>query len=267
MASSSPAADWARRALLALACLAASLPAYSEDQPADETASAPSNEEIIVYGQAEIARRRAALDKRLRADGYKVKRSGDGKTVYRPETPWYPSVIVNEDGFVMIKRSPVRFEPPGKGDSKLRYLWCLPPFTVMCIRPAGRLISEAKLEPLKQHVAEAIDPQVDAWVEALASKATHDRLTQEIPAQLDATWSEGAPLEGRGPPLPTPEERRAAILQFWADRADTPEGRAAREVIGTFIAYEIQGSPFPATPEEISAAEAACACGARVLGP
>lgn len=242
--------------------------ALSDPARADEpTAPTTPGEEVIVYGQAEIRKRRQELDQRLRNMGYKAVKQEDGKTVYRPEVVYYPSVIIDEDGYAILKRSPVRFIPPGKGDSKLRYLWCLPPFTVMCIRPGGRIIAPRKLTPLKTKVSEAIDPQLDAWVDALAASAMHERLVREIPQTLDATWTTGSPLEPGGEPLPTPEARRDAIVELWASRAQTPEGDAARDVISWFVLYEIQGSPWPVSPEQAAAAERRCGCDRRLLEP
>ncbi|MBK6580261.1 MAG: hypothetical protein IPG17_29670, partial [Sandaracinaceae bacterium] len=146
MAYSSRVADLGRCALLGLTWFAWPT-AWAQDPPADPASAATSapGEEITIYGQAEIRRRRQELDKRLRTMGYRAVKQDDGKTVYRPETVHYPSVIIDEEGYAVLKRSPIRFIPPGKGDSKLRYIWCLPPFTVMCIRPGGQIISKRKL--------------------------------------------------------------------------------------------------------------------------
>ena len=271
MAFSSRAVRQGRLALLVLAWLAPVAANAEDPPPAPVVAPAPQNtgagEEIVVYGQAEIRRRRQELDQRLRTMGYRAVKQKDGKTVYRPETVWYPSVIIDEEGFAVLKRSPIRFSPPGKGDSKLRYLWCIPPLTVMCVHANGLLISNRKLTPLKGKVAEAIDPSLDAWTEALAKSATWERLSREIPALLEATWTTGAPLEPSGPRYATPEERRDAIVEFWTSRAQTPEGGAARDVIGLYIVYEIQGSPWPVTPEQVAGAERRCGCDQRLLEP
>lgn len=254
--------------------------ARAEDAPAtDPTGEAEAvegeeeagpTEEIVVLGRREIARRRAEIDRDLKRLDYTA-RDREGVTVYRPADPWHPSVWVYDDGYVIIKRSPVRFEPPLPGDSRLRYLACLPPFTPLCIRLAGQLVSERKLTPRKAAVITAIQPEIKAWQGALAGAAMAERLGQEIPAQLVATWEHGEPLEPGGAPLPSAEARRVAILAFWATRADTEEGDAARAVIADFVRYVIQDSETPATPAEIAAAEARCACGPLLpelpLGP
>lgn len=245
-------------------------PAAAADSPA-ETPDGPeppgteeAGETIIVYGERDIARKRAILERDLRRLGYKA-HDKDGYTVYRPESPWEPSVVLYDQGFMILKRSPVRFEPPVKGSSNLRYLWCIPPFTPLCVRPGGQLVSKRKLQGSKTRLFDQIKPDAEAWQKAIVAQGTHERLDEELPRMLVDTWDSGAPIEEGGPELPSPEARRAAILNLWATRADTPEGASARSVIADFIRYEIQSSPTPASPAEIAAAEAKCACDQRVL--
>ncbi len=223
------------------------------------------SEEIIVFGRREIARRRAELDRDLRKMGYKAK-DREGVTVYRPESAWKPSVFVYDDGYVILRRSPPRFESYVEGQSNLRYLACIPPFTLMCIKLGGVLVSERKLTPQKMEVVDAIQPRLKAWQGAISRDVMSTRLGQEIPSMLVATWERGEPTEPGEPALPTPEQRRVAILEFWATRADTPEGAAVRAVVSDFVRLVIQESDTPATPAEIAAAEAQCLCGPLLGG-
>lgn len=230
--------------------------AADEDAPADDG----PDEEIIVLGRREIARRRAALDRDLKEQGYKAK-DREGVTVYRPEVYWKPSVFVYDDGYVILRRTPPRFEPYVAGTSNLRYLACIPPFTVMCVKLSGWLVSERKLTPQKNEVISSIQPEVRAWQGAISHDVMTVRLGTEIPSLLVGTWERGEPMEPGEPGLPTVEERRRAILRFWATRADTPEGDAVRAVVADFFELVVQESDNPATPDEIAAAEALCACG------
>ena len=222
--------------------------------------------EVIVFGDLQVAARRAELESQLRRQGYRTGDRRDGHTVYRPEDAWKPTVIVYDDGFIRLKRSPVRFEPPGykPGANKLRYLWCLPPFTPMCLRVGGRVVSRAKLEPQKARVVQATHPQVDAWREALVGRAMEDKIGRALPDRLDQLWSEGRPLEGEGPVLETPETRRAAMLDHWSSRTCTPEGDAVAEVVALFLEYEVQSSGHPVTAAEQDRANASQACSRRL---
>lgn len=267
MGSSSPVGDRVRAWALAAALVAGRAAAADDDAPPPASpppvaeVAAPTDE-IIVFGDLEIARARRQLDADLRAAGYREGRRRDGVTVYRPNVAWKPSVFVYDDGFAVVRRSPVRFEPPGgiRGN-KLNYLWCLPPFTPMCLRIGGWVVSNAKLNPQKQAVAEAMDPALDRWNSALAAKAMGVRTGQEVPALLDGVWLDGAPIEPGGSPLDTPAARRAEILSFWAGRACSPEGDAVRAVVVLYLEQEVMPSAHPITADEIRAAEAANPCG------
>jgi len=240
--------------------------AEEADSSAESSSSAsdgPSTtgEEIVVYGEMEVVRRRRVLDRRLRNMGYKSGVKKDNRTVYRPEVAWKPTVVVYEDGFVVMRRSRVRFEPWVKGKTKAVWISCIPPFALMCIKLGGRLVSPARLSAQKERTLDAMDAPLDDWQAAIASHATQERLNRQIPDELDALWGQGTPMGGgRGEPIPTPEARRQAILDFWAGRSCTPEGAAAREVAALFLEYEVQASPFPLTPDEVARAQAAQRC-------
>ena len=64
--------------------------------PVDATAS-PAPGEIVVFGDLEVARKRQAVINDLRQLGYKDGKRKDGYTLFRPESPWKPSVRVYDD--------------------------------------------------------------------------------------------------------------------------------------------------------------------------
>jgi hypothetical protein len=173
-------------------------------------------------------------------------------------------VVVYEDGFVVMKRSRVRFEPWMKGRTKAVWLSCIPPLTLMCIRLSGRLVSPARLSAQKGRTMDAMDAPLDAWQEAIASNATRERLDRQIPDELEALWTAGVPMGGVGNPVEGPDARRSAILAFWSGRACTREGAAARDVAALFLEYEVQASPFPLTKEEVAQANRVQRCEDRL---
>jgi len=199
-----------------------------------ETEQPVASEEIVVHGDLEIARRRAALERGIRNLDYQPgKRKGD-TVVYRPYSPWKPSVVVHDEGFMIVKRSPVRFAPPTKQRRAVDYLWCIPPFGLMCIRPGGQVVSPAKLNHQKARVAYTVDPDLRDWREAIVSRAWSARVGEEIPTLLDATWQDGVPIKGEAV-LETPAQRRAAILDFWSGRACNDEGQEVRDLVALFL--------------------------------
>lgn len=217
--------------------------------------------EILVFGEMEIARRRRAVNNKLRSEGYtEKKKKRDGTAVWRPETPWKPSVEVHNDGFVVMKRSPVRFDSYIKGKSPARWIGCIPPFIVMCVRIGGQVVSKTKLDAQKDRVATSMDSEVDAWTEAVTANAMKNRIEVTLPAAMERTWTTGAPFEG-GSPLDTPADRRAALLDFWATRACNPEGLAVRMAVENFLEYQVQSSAHPVLKAEQDAANKRQACG------
>lgn len=235
--------------------------ALAQEPPADEEEAAGDPDEMIVFGDLVEQERRQELTETLLDLGYRPgKRRDNGRVVYRPEVAWHPSVIIDDDGYAILKRSPVRFEPWIDLKSEpLEWVSCVPPFTVMCVRIGGWMVSNRKLNHKKEFVAEGIDPTLDAWREVLVANAMGRRLNEEIPDMLEGIWLRGeVPL---GEPLETPEQRRAAVLTFWASRACTPEGAAARQTAADFLEYVVQSSPHPVTAEEKAQAEAANLCG------
>jgi len=235
-------------------------PASEAAPPADE----PPGEEITVYGEAEVKRTRAALEALIVDQGYQEGKQRDGKTIFRPEIPWKPTVVVYDEGFMELKRSPVRWMHPGKQDRPLNNLWCLPPFTPMCVRIGGQVVAESKLTPQKSKVLDEVHEQSEAWRQAIVDQATWTRVNEEVPTLVQATWDQGQPLEGDGPPLEDQAARRRALLDFWASRSDTREGDMVAQVVADFVVEEVQSSRWPVTAEELADANRAAA-GKRVL--
>jgi hypothetical protein len=226
----------------------------------DAEEAASPNEEITVYGEAEILRRRGEVIQNLRHLGYREARRKDGRIVMVSKIPYRPSVILDDDAWMQVKRSPVRIDPPG--DSNWRYLWCLPPFTVTaaCIQVGGQVIGRRKLAPFKADVVRATRYEMREWQNAVVANAMEQRLNQELPDMLDATWTTGRPMGNDGPFLKEYSDRRSAIFAFWASRSCVPEGEQVREVVSTFIDAQIQTSAHPASAEERANANKAQRC-------
>ena len=230
---------------------------------ADEPDAPPvSTEEMIVISDTVIAQRRQAVINNLKALGYRKKKSDDGRTTFAPAVPWKPTVIMDDDAYLIIKRTPPRIDPPGDRDNKLRYLWCLPPFTITnaCIQIGGWVVGSRKLAHAKEGVVRATTYELRVWREAVIAKAMANRVNTEVPELLSDIWDKGQPDGPDGPQLTSAVEKRAAILQLWSSRSCTPEGAQVREVVSDFLQYEVQASDTPLTPTEITEANAANRC-------
>ncbi len=229
--------------------------------------SATPVEEMTVYGEQEILRRRGELIQNLKHMGYREGRRRDGRTVFVPRVPYRPTVILDDDAWMEIKRTPVRIDPPG--DTNWRYLWCLPPFTVTaaCVQVGGQVIGRRKLSPFKADVVRATRYELREWQQAVIANAMEQRINEELPDMLDATWTTGRPMGDGGPFLESHEDRRAAVFRFWASRSCVPEGAQVREAVAAFIEAEIQTSSHPATREELDAANGSQRCSGAALLP
>src|SRR5678815_1041119 len=82
-------------------------------------APAESREQMVVTGKEQItvydmriAERREAIVKQLRDLGYTQVKRKDGRAVFRSEVAWKPDVLLYDDGFMLMRRAPPRFEPP-----------------------------------------------------------------------------------------------------------------------------------------------------------
>ena len=63
-----------------------------------------------------------------------------------------------------------------------------------------------------------------------------------IATQLDALWTAGVPLQEGGTPVPQ-ELRLQTIVDFWATRADTPEGFRMTEAVEAWIVHDVDDVP------------------------
>ena len=225
------------------------------EAPEEPQAPVPGAEVDVQGGEVEIiavpavAKARDELIQQLRAEGYTRSIRRDGETVYLHNLPYHPQVVLHDEGWIEVRRAPVRVHAPGKRfadeGSPAAYLWCLlaPP---LCISPGGLVISKKKLDPLKAEVYDSTHDEVRRLNDAVAGAAMDTRIGRDIPAQMEAIWGDSA--------IP-PEERRRRLLDLWDSRTDTPEGEAVRQAIEAFMNGVVQRSAAPFTAAELAAFE------------
>ena len=225
------------------------------DAPAEEAAPADDapipGDEIDVQSSLPVAEAREALNRSLRAEGYlRAERRGD-TVVYTHRLPYHPQVVVHDDGWIEMRRAPIRIRPPNVDYAdEARFSDWLPCLTIIatarCIAPGGLLISERKLAPLREEVYGESGDEVRRLNDALAQAAMEDRLGRQLPAQLAAIWGDAALSEAA---------RRERLLALWDSRTDTPEGEAARQAIEAFLDGVVQRSAAPFTAAELATFE------------
>lgn len=227
-------------------------PQVEPDEPPDET--------IYVYDHL-VAQRKDEVEFALRDLGYRRVRSSDGREVFVNEVAWKPQIVFDDDGWMRVKRGPVQVgkpELPGIWKGPLGYAVCVVAPT-SCIRVGGLVISQKKLQWHKTEVLESIQPAMAAYEEAVVERAMATRTGQEVPEALDALWERGVPFTGNVP-LPDPDQRKAALLGFWLERADNTYGDRVRVVVEDYLNEVVQYSATPVTPQEVAQVNARRTC-------
>jgi hypothetical protein len=239
--------------------------ALAQDPPTDPvvTVNQDGVSEIVVYGDAMVDKARRQLIYDLQQMGYTdVVDKGDYVRL-RNEDVWKGEIHLYDDGWIRMKRQPVRLKSPDLGriaeeGSALSWASCLlyPP---MCVRTGGQLLSRRKWMGVQGETLETVQGDAQNLGDRVADAAVDERIN-ELPARLEALWTEGVPLEDGAAPMPTMEQRKAAILAFWDSRTDTIWGDRVRVAVEAFVRAEVQTTPWGFTPQEVAAFNATRHC-------
>ncbi|MDP6934865.1 MAG: hypothetical protein QGG40_18230, partial [Myxococcota bacterium] len=107
------------------------------------------DEGMVVFGDG-VDQARGTLDRTIRAQGYyRGERRGD-RTVYLAKQAWKPKVVVHDEGFMVLRRGPVRLGMPREAPPWTNLL--CPLALPACVRIGGQIISPRKLEHQRSRV-------------------------------------------------------------------------------------------------------------------
>lgn len=212
------------------------------------------DEEIVVVGESDVQRARAALVTKLESLGFTAMRK-DGKTVFRPPSRWMGRLTIDDDGWIDWGDPLLVFNRFVIGNA--------PGITAQgqALPSAGATIT-AEFTPFpepkkRQHVhdsvADALVEELRAYQETLEGRAL-TRALEVLPGRLDALWLEGVPLDGNAW-LAEPRERRDTVLEHWVSRSDTISGRAAAQATGAWIRGTLQDTEHAFARWELQQAE------------
>ncbi len=211
--------------------------------------------EMLIVGGPRIAAARADLVRTLAAQGWTTRDRSkrDGTIVVAPPEGWMGKLFLHPDGRIDFANPALTFDPALAStipNGRSPFADAGPSETT-----SGQfgMVERGKQRAVQETLRAAIEPQVAAWREAIASRATAEALAA-LEKRLVDLWVDGIGL-GRES-LPTSVERRAALLDYWATRTDTPEGRAAMRIVEAFLRSRVQPSGEPVTEAERAAAEA-----------
>jgi hypothetical protein len=240
--------------------------------PLEPEADTDDEADIVVWGTAAVQRSRAVLVNRFEELGWSVrKRKPDGSVVFAGREPWMGSARLDPGGYIQFRKRWLWADPvrPVEGTPMdgMDALDQAGPRGQAGTTTRGGLrgpVSDRKLDGPRRELLEGVQPQLTRYRRVLAETAFRQTLAV-IPDRLDRLWASGEPM-APGPVLDSPAERRAAILDYWATRPDTREGRLAMRAVEDWIAEVLQDSEHPATPAELDAAAARRGDGRHPLG-
>lgn len=235
-------------------------PAPEEPSPPEAPPEDVPGETIVVFDQ-QVARTRDELELTLRDLGYHAARTRNGREYFDHESAWKPQVVLDDDGWVRVRRGRPRFEKPkmkGIWDGPLGYAVCVVTPT-SCVRLGGMFVTERRLEWSKDQVTRSMEPARQAWETALVERNMAVRTGEEVPTALEALWEDGVPFQG-DLRLEGPAERKQALVRFWLERTDDVYGDQVRQVVEDFVRAVVQTSEHPFSAEEIAEVNARRTC-------
>jgi hypothetical protein len=226
--------------------------------PQDPAAAPPSDDpyEIVVWGESVIRAKRKDVVRAFEAEGWTVRERRDGWFVFVPPAAWIGRARLSREGSLVLGKPivaiagvttpPVEYSPEATLERTDQA--AVVPAASFWILPSRRRIAAAH-----QKILEAVDPSLDAYLATIWATRFNEAI-DALPGRLDRLWNEGLAFDGQTT-LATKAERRAAVLDFWATRADTPEGEQTREAVAAWLDATVQASADPLTEAEIADAE------------
>lgn len=249
---------------LMVAALAADPVIADPAEAASAEVSDEVSEEVIVIGEQQVRAARDEVVRTLEAEGWGSRRKRDGRVVFRGPEPWMGRALLSPGGdleFVIPAMAWQGLDPQEDGYSTSAddHGYRTPTAT-----GSFQIAPEAKkVRAVHDHIRALSAPQVRRYQDLVRQRAFSRKL-MGLPDQLDALWSRGVPLAGVDK-IEGAGARRAAVLDYWATRAETAEGARMMKEVARWLRGVVQDSDTPITPAEAAEAEARRTDG-RTLG-
>lgn len=209
---------------------------------------------ITVVGAA-LSDARDQVVRKLEALGWRSRRTNDGRIVFRGPEGWMGKATLRASGDLDFSIPAIAFPAPSESGGTYGYSRA----TDDGYHGGNEGLSSTPF-PGKEKVA-AVQAEVRAAVRddvlhyrEVLQHAYFSKYIGELPTRLDALWSNGESLDG-GKPITDPVVKRAALLEFWSSRTDTPEGRTVSRTIEIFLRQTVMPSDTPVTTAEAASAE------------
>lgn len=236
--------------LMLLAALAQDAPPPAEPAPAPLVSDEEPADVVLVVSEQLVADRKAAVVDAMKDLGWKPRAGSNGVVKFRAPKLWMGRAKLYPSGDIDFGLTAVVLKAP-----KVPPVAYVPLSTVPqqapTLDPKFVSASPKKARGAQAETVTTVEPLVLAYRQAIYARA-HTLRMEQLPGDLAAIWEDRVP----GHPMPTYAERRAAIVELWATRADTPEGADVMRGIEAFVRSEVEGGPNAFTPEELAAAAA-----------
>jgi hypothetical protein len=212
--------------------------------------------EVLVIGQQQITAARDAVVREMESLGWRTRRRGDGSIVFRGPEAWMGRATLLPSGDLDFDQPAIALQGPRETlggynqDAVLQNRYQGGTAGVSLAMP-----SKEKVDAVQREIRDAVQDEVLDYRHKLQQRYFSGYI-DALPSRLDDLWTNGTPLDGGHKPLATAAARRAAVLDFWATRTDTPEGRTVSRSVEMWLRGTVMDGPDAVTREEAVAAEA-----------
>lgn len=215
----------------------------------------PEYLEIMVVSPLMIVAARDQIVRSMTELGWKSRRRKDGTVWFRGPEGWMGKAQLTRNGELEFSQPVLAFggvkEAGGAYDPKKATDGYMAGGTVgISTIP---LPNKDIVRGVQDQIADAVREDVVEYRRMLQQRYFSDYVT-ELPERLNALWNEGVALDG-GDTVVDIAKRRKAVLDFWATRTDTVEGRTISRTVEQWLRNVVMASAFPVTPEEAAKAE------------
>ena len=254
----------------------------------DSQTDAQGIEVVEVYGDHALRQARADLIRQMGSLGY-TPIEGRGELRFRPPESWMGVVRFSRDGALTFSRPLVSFDKgslhgadydggvsvgvdDALNDSEALTVASSAEARVFSrdnpqtpIVPKARFWirpERAVMDAVEARVREGVQQQL-AQYRAVLWRTNLATFLSALSDRLDRLWREGEPLED-GAQLGSLDERREALLAYWATRPEGPEGEAICDAVGRYLRQVVQDSDAPVTHAQWQAAQSRRSDGIRL---
>lgn len=228
-----------------------------DDAPVLRPDGQPEYIEVLVIGEQVISEARANVVRKMVDMGWKAKRKRDGRIVFRGPETWMGKATLLDSGDIDFSIPALVVPGPsqvGSSYDRGRELGDGSNYTPNTVGAQFVTPDRQKVAAVQREVMAEIRPFVSDYRSKIQQRYFSSYIS-EVPERLDNLWRDGVRLDGSDRIVTDPAAKRAMVLDFWATRTDTPEGRTVSRTVEIWLREVVMPTAHPVTREEAQAAE------------